>query len=117
MAEATPAESAAVAPEAPAASVATSDELRRAALERSAARNAQISRQRVRRRWLSWVIYKLLLFTLPLLILAELAWVLWWRDHPLPRELQQLANELTGGALPQAKSPSSAAPGSPAGEH
>ena len=105
------------APHADTASVATSDELRRAALERSAARNAQVSRLRVRRRWVSWLFYKLLLFALPVLILSELGWVLWLRDHPLPRELQQLANELTGGALPQAQSPSSAPPGSPAGEH
>lgn len=117
MAEAPRADAASVAPEVPVASVSTSDELRRAALQRSATRNATVSRQRVRRRWVSWVFYKLLLFMLPLLILAELAWVLWWRDHPLPRELQQLANELTRGALPQAQSPSSAPPGSPAGEH
>src|SRR5918911_4988927 len=93
-------------------SVATSEELRQAALERSAARNALVSRQRVRWRWVRWVFYKLLLWTLPLLILAELSWVLWLRDHPLPRELQSVADELaraTGPKLPaQAQSPSSA---------
>jgi len=50
--------------------IATSDELRRAALERSAARNAPIARQRVRRRWASWVVYKLLVITLPMVLLA-----------------------------------------------
>ena len=99
--------------------VATSDELRRAALERSAARNAQVARQRVRRRWVTWVFYKLLLFALPLVLLAELAWVLWLRDHPLPPQwqaklppyLQAIANRLAPVANPQAQSPSSAAPG------
>ena len=92
--------------------VATSDELRRAALERSAARNAQVSRQRLRRRWLTWVVYKLLLWTLPVLILAELAWALWLREHPLPAKLQAIANQLTRAASPQAQSPSAAMPGS-----
>ena len=99
--------------------VATSDELRRAALERSAQRNALVSRQRVRRRWVSWVFYKLLLFTLPLVLLTELAWVLWLREHPLPAQvhsrlppyLQAIANRIAPASHPQAQSPSSAAPG------
>jgi hypothetical protein len=92
--------------------VATSDELRRAALERSAARNAQVSRQRLRRRWLTWVLYKLLLWTLPVLILAELAWALWLREHPLPAKLQAIANGFTRAASPQAQSPSAVMRGS-----
>ncbi len=104
-------------PEAP--RIATSDELRRAALERSAARNAPIARQRVRRRWVSWVIYKLLVITLPMVLLVELAWVLWLRDHPLPPQLQSLlpphlqamVNRIAPAATPQAQSPSSVAPG------
>lgn len=99
--------------------VATSDELRRAALERSAARNALVARQRVRRRWLSWVVYKLLVITLPMVLLAELAWVLWLRDHPLPPQLQSwlpprlqaMVKRIAPASGPQAQSPSSVAPG------
>lgn len=99
--------------------IATSDELRRAALERSALRNALVARQRVRRRWVGWVLYKLALFTLPLVLLAELAWVLWLRDHPLPPQLQSrlppylqaMVNRIAPASAPQAQSPSSVAPG------
>ena len=94
------------------ARVATSDELRRAALERSAQRNARVARQRLQRRWLTWLIYKLLLWTLPVLILAELAWALWLREHPLPARLQAIANQITRAASPQAQSPSAAMRGS-----
>lgn len=52
------------------ARVATSDELRRAALERSAQRNADVARRRLRRRWLSWWLIRLL----PVAVLAGLAW-------------------------------------------
>ena len=99
--------------------IATSDELRRAALQRSAARNALVARQRVRRRWVSWVVYKLLLLALPLVLLAELAWVLWLREHPLPPALQSrlppylqaMVKRIAPAPAPQAQSPSSAAPG------
>jgi hypothetical protein len=99
--------------------IATSDELLRAALERSATRNSLVARQRVRRRWMIWAVYKLLLFTLPLVLLAELAWVLWLRDHPLPpalhsrlpTHLQAMVNRISPASAPQAQSPSSAAPG------
>lgn len=50
--------------------VATSDELRRTALERSAQRNAEVARRRLRRRWLGWWLIRLL----PLAVLAGVAW-------------------------------------------
>ncbi|MFO1338897.1 MAG: hypothetical protein U1F53_11815 [Burkholderiaceae bacterium] len=53
--------------------VATSDELRRAALERSARRNAGVARRRLRRRWLGWWLVRLL----PLAVMAGLAWRQW----------------------------------------
>jgi hypothetical protein len=39
--------------------VATTDELRRAALERSAQRNAEVARRRLRWRWVAWAVCKL----------------------------------------------------------
>ncbi len=53
--------------------VATSDELRRAALERSAQRNADVARRRLRHRWLGWWLIRLL----PLALLGALAWQQW----------------------------------------
>jgi hypothetical protein len=95
--------------------VATSEELRRAALARSAQRSTDVARRRVRMRWVAFGLYKLTIWTLPLLILAELGWALWWREHPLPARLQTLVNGAASAAGPQAKSPS--APGSiPRGE-
>jgi hypothetical protein len=92
-----------------AAPVATSAELRRAALERSAQRNAEVARRRVRRRWLAWALYKLLLWSLPLLILAELAWALWLRDHPLPPALKEWLGSTLPAVYPPTPSPSAAA--------
>lgn len=57
------------------ARVATSDELRRAALERSAQRNAEVARRRLRHRWLGWWLARLL----PLAVLLTLGWQAWPR--------------------------------------
>lgn len=73
--------------------VATSEELRRAALDRSARRGAEVARRRLRWRWVAWAVYKLLIWTLPLLLLAELYWALWLRDHPMPAALQTLFHQ------------------------
>lgn len=91
--------------------VATTDELRRAALERSARRNADVARRRLRWRWVAWGVYKLLIWTLPLVLLAELGWALWWRDHPLPGPLQGLFGRAPSLATPHAQSPSASAGG------
>jgi hypothetical protein len=95
--------------------VATSEELRRAALARSAQRNTSVARRRLRTRWVVFGLYKLTLWTLPLVILAELSWALWWRDHPLPVRLQTLVNGPASAAGAQAKSPSAPGP-TPRGE-
>ncbi|MGM9490199.1 hypothetical protein [Ideonella sp. YS5] len=95
--------------------VATSEELRRAALARSAQRNTQVARRRLRARWVVFGLYKLSLWTLPLLILVELSWALWWREHPLPARLQTLVNGPAAAAGAQAKSPSAPGP-TPRGE-
>ena len=95
--------------------VATSEELRRAALARSAQRNTTVARRRLRTRWVVFGLYKLTLWTLPLVILAELSWALWWRDHPLPARLQTLVNGPASAAGAQAKSPSAPGP-TPRGE-
>jgi hypothetical protein len=91
--------------------VATSAELRRAALERSAQRNAEVARRRLRRRWAAWLLYKILLWTLPLLLLAELGWALWLRDHPLPAPLKELLGSALPAIYPPSSSPSAAADG------
>lgn len=93
--------------------VATTDELRRAALERSARRNAEVARRRLRWRWVAWAVYKLLIWTLPLLLLAELYWALWLRDHPMPEALQPLLHRPASTRSPHA--PSSSPPASAGG--
>jgi len=90
--------------------VATSEELRRAALARSAQRNTAVARRRVLTRWVVFGLYKLTIWTLPVLILAELSWALWWRDHPLPPALKTLVNGPASAAGAQAKSPSAPGP-------
>lgn len=53
----------------------TSDALRRAALQRSAARSAEVARQRLRWRWVAWGLRMLLFWVLlPLAALAAAAW-------------------------------------------
>ncbi|MEK8030153.1 hypothetical protein AACH06_04900 [Ideonella sp. DXS29W] len=106
--------------------VATSDELRRAALARSAQRNALVARQRVRRRWWIWALIKLLQLAAAALLAGAGWWAAWGRDHGvppawlggLPPDLQALVNRIAPTTPPQAQSPSSAAPGAsnPTGE-
>lgn len=97
-------------PPQPIRAVATSDELRRAALARSAQRNTEVARRRVCLRWFAFALYKLTIWTLPLLILAELSWALWWREHPLPARVQTLVSGAASAAGAQAKSPSAPGP-------
>ncbi len=95
----------------PARIIATSDELRRAALARSARRSAEVARGRLRRRWLSWCLGQLLLWTLPFVLLAELGWALWWRDHPLPPPLQGWLGSAPPASYPAASRPAASAAG------
>lgn len=119
---------AASAPAAPTASVATSDELRRAALQRSALRNAEVARRRVRWRWVGW----LSRWAVLTLLLAVGATMLAWQWSPAARKaleptVAQL-DSLWGWVArphspstmpPRAQSPSAAEPGAslPSGDH
>ncbi|WP_374674656.1 hypothetical protein [Ideonella sp.] len=50
--------------------MATTDELRRAALARSSRRGAQVARRRVRQRWAAWALRVALSALLPVLLLT-----------------------------------------------
>lgn len=50
--------------------VATTDELRRAALARAARRGAEVARRRVRHRWAAWALRVALAALLPVLLLT-----------------------------------------------
>lgn len=52
------------------ARVATTDELRRAALARSSRRGAHVARRRVRQRWAAWALRVALAALLPVLLLT-----------------------------------------------
>ena len=90
--------------------IATSDELRQAALARAAMRGAQVSRRRIAKRWVAWLLSRLALFVVLPAALIAAGW--WWlhagggRAGPLHPE----AAAVPATAPARAQSPSSSNP-------
>lgn len=98
-------------PKAPAAAdtrVATTQELRRAALQRSARRNARVARWRLGWRWLLWALGRLgRWLSLPLALGLGLAWA-WHAWHASAATLKPAASPSPPSAGPQPAAPAPA---------
>ncbi|MBT9599480.1 MAG: hypothetical protein IV094_26155 [Vitreoscilla sp.] len=117
-------------PAAPDAAVATSDELRRAALRRSAERNAVVARRRVAWRWVAWALRLALVSAAGFALVAAAAWILWREvgtqaaplsppraaSAPVPASVQLRLDVATppSSAGPPASGPQAQSPSSPA---